>query len=275
MRARWGNHPWLSREVVPIAWCWRIERRDGVTVGLTTHDRAISVDALVHSPAPGMRPSAVGQRIGLEAASLEIEGALSGSAIAEADLADGRWDGAAVRLSVVDWEQPDRRVVIAEGRLGRVTREGQRFEALMASRDPALERPACASTSPECRAMLGDRQCRVALAPLRMRAMVTDVGEDGALQLSAHPGDGTLQFGRLRWLDGARRGIDETIIAQTGATVRTERGGDAGLTGARVELTQGCDKRAATCAERFANIANFRGEPHLPGFDLLTRYPGG
>jgi hypothetical protein len=42
-----------------------------------------------------------------------------------------------------------------------------------------------------------------------------------------------------------------------------------------VELTQGCDKRAATCAERFANIANFRGEPHLPGFDLLTRFPGG
>lgn len=275
MSARWGNHLWLSREVVPIAWCWRIERRDGVTVGLTTHDRAISVDGLVHSPAPGMRPSAVGQRIGLEAASLEIEGALSGSAIAEADLADGRWDGAAVRLSVVDWEEPDRRVVIAEGRLGRVTREGQRFEALMASRDPALERPACASTSPECRAMLGDRQCRVALPPLRMRTVVTGSGADGGWLLAAHPGEGTLQFGRLRWLEGPRQGIDELIIAQEGASVRTERGGEPLLTGARVELTQGCDKRAATCAERFANIANFRGEPHLPGFDLLTRYPGG
>jgi uncharacterized phage protein (TIGR02218 family) len=275
MSARWGNHPWLSRDVVPIAWCWRIERRDGVTIGLTTHDRAINIDGLVYSPAPGMRPSAVGQRIGLEAASLEIEGALSGSAIAEADLADGRWDGAAVRLSVVNWQDSNQQVVIAEGRLGRVTRETQRFEALMASRDPALERSACAATSPECRAMLGDRQCRVALAPLRMRTVVASVSEDGAYLLADHPGEGTLPFGRLRWIDGARRGIDETIIAQTGGAVRTERGGVAALAGARVELTQGCDKRAATCAGRFANIASFRGEPHLPGFDLLTRYPGG
>lgn len=44
---------------------------------------------------------------------------------------------------------------------------------------------------------------------------------------------------------------------------------------ARVRLTQGCDKQLATCRDRFANAANFRGEAHLPGNDLLTRYPGG
>ena len=38
--------------------------------------------------------------------------------------------------------------------------------------------------------------------------------------------------------------------------------------------TQGCDKMLATCSGRFGNVANFRGEPHLPGMDLLTRYPG-
>jgi uncharacterized phage protein (TIGR02218 family) len=275
MSGCWGNHPWLSRDVVPIAWCWRIVRRDGVTVGLTTHDRAISVGGLIHSPAPGMRPSAIGQRMGLEAASMEIEGALSGSAMAEADLADGRWDGAAVRLSIVDWQNPERGEAIAEGHLGRVVREGVRFEATMAARDPVLERPACPATSPECRAILGDRQCRVALAPLRMRTSVTALSDDSEWVLAAHPGEGTLMFGRLRWLDGPRQGIDEIIIAQEGDNLRCEREGDAALVGARVELTQGCDKRAATCAERFANIANFRGEPHLPGFDLLTRYPGG
>jgi uncharacterized phage protein (TIGR02218 family) len=44
--------------------------------------------------------------------------------------------------------------------------------------------------------------------------------------------------------------------------------------GCRVELREGCDKRFETCVSRFANAANFRGEPHLPGNDLLTRYPG-
>jgi uncharacterized phage protein (TIGR02218 family) len=44
--------------------------------------------------------------------------------------------------------------------------------------------------------------------------------------------------------------------------------------GCSIELREGCDKRFATCSGRFANAANFRGEPHLPGNDLLTRYPG-
>ena len=44
--------------------------------------------------------------------------------------------------------------------------------------------------------------------------------------------------------------------------------------GTLLELVEGCDKRLETCLSRFGNVANFRGEPFLPGIDLLTRYPG-
>ena len=44
--------------------------------------------------------------------------------------------------------------------------------------------------------------------------------------------------------------------------------------GVLVELSEGCDRSLATCAARFGNAVNFRGEPYLPGIDLLTRYPG-
>jgi len=56
--------------------------------------------------------------------------------------------------------------------------------------------------------------------------------------------------------------------------------------GDKVALYPGCDKRAPTCATKFGlaadstnfptsrgNIRNFRGEPHIPGQDELTRYP--
>ncbi|MFN7158060.1 MAG: phage BR0599 family protein, partial [Erythrobacter cryptus] len=42
--------------------------------------------------------------------------------------------------------------------------------------------------------------------------------------------------------------------------------------GTRIELREGCDHTIATCAARFANAINFRGEPFLPGNDLLARY---
>jgi uncharacterized phage protein (TIGR02218 family) len=45
--------------------------------------------------------------------------------------------------------------------------------------------------------------------------------------------------------------------------------------GDMVEIAEGCDRSLATCVARFGNAANFRGEPHLPGNDLLTRYAGG
>ena len=42
--------------------------------------------------------------------------------------------------------------------------------------------------------------------------------------------------------------------------------------GARAIAIEGCDHTLATCASRFANAVNFRGEPFLPGNDLLVRY---
>lgn len=44
-------------------------------------------------------------------------------------------------------------------------------------------------------------------------------------------------------------------------------------TGIRVKVYPGCDKRRATCRDRFANVINFRGEPDIPGKDALVRLP--
>lgn len=37
-------------------------------------------------------------------------------------------------------------------------------------------------------------------------------------------------------------------------------------------VTAGCDKQLATCRDRFANVVNFRGEPHMPGNDSLMKH---
>ena len=35
----------------------------------------------------------------------------------------------------------------------------------------------------------------------------------------------------------------------------------------------GRDKRLDTCVDRFVNVLNFRGEPYVPGADLMMSYP--
>jgi uncharacterized phage protein (TIGR02218 family) len=81
--------------------------------------------------------------------------------------------------------------------------------------------------------------------------------------------------GQLRWLTGAASGLSSTVLSSAGSELRlADESGVVGGSGDLVEIIEGCDKRFATCRERFGNALNFRGEPHLPGVDLLTRYPG-
>lgn len=259
-----------------VALCWRVERRDGVTIGLTTHDRDLTLDGLVHRAAPGMAPSAIERSDGLEADTMDVGGALTDAAIGEADLLAGRWDGARVRLFAVDWESGATIAELGEGRIGAVELGEAGYTAELAGASAALARPVVEETSAECRAELGDRRCRVAMAGRRRFARVRGIAERVVTLDATEPTAGAYAGGTLRWFGGANSGLAQAVDASDGATV-TLRAVPAfpALAGARVELTQGCDKSLATCAGRFGNAANFRGEPHLPGIDLLTRYPGG
>lgn len=260
--------------VTSMALCWALERRDGGGIGLTSCDMALMLDGNRFEPTPGMVPAAVTRSLGLDGHSGEIAGALSSDALDGEDLALGRWDGANVALTAVDWVEPDAAgIVVLKGELGTIASDGERFSAELNGAAAKLDRPVCPATSPECRANFGDKQCRVDLAGRSMAAFVASAA-GGELTLD-RPIDDKFLLGRLRYLGGANCGLATVVTAVAGNVVSIRDLPRAPVEGGcRVELREGCDKRFQTCAERFANAANFRGEPHLPGTDLLTRYPG-
>lgn len=267
---------WLAETLTTIALCWRIERRDGVAIGLTAHDRDLAVDGLVHRAAPGMTPSAIQRGEGLEPDTMDVAGALVAGAVTEADLIAGRWDGARVAVFAVDWTDTARRVALGEGRIGTVELADGGFTAELRGGAAMLDRAVAEETSPECRAVLGDRRCRVAMAGRRRFArVVAAAGRVLTLDTVAPVAD-AYGGGVLRWFGGANGGLDSAIAASDGATVTLRMPpAFAVAAGVLVEMVEGCDKSLATCAGRFGNAVNFRGEPYLPGIDLLTRYPGG
>ncbi|HEX7871855.1 MAG TPA: DUF2163 domain-containing protein [Sphingobium sp.] len=264
----------LAKPLCALAFCWRLERRDGVTIGLTSHDRTLSIGGLDYAASPGMMPSAIRQTGTLDPAVMDVEGALSADSLSAGDLALGRWDGAAVALHLTEWTEPGVLwLELARGTLGPVKQSKGAFVASLNGRKAVLGQAVAPLTSPTCRASLGDGDCRVDMAPLRHVVRVTAVagervtvpGVDGAL----HAG------GRLRWLSGSRCGLWDGIADGDAGVLALEEPPDGTIApGTAVLIEQGCDKRIATCAARFGNAANFRGEPYLPGNDLLTRYPG-
>ena len=267
----------LEPALTTIAFCWRVERRDGVCLGFTGHDRDLTIGGLVYRTAPGMLPSAVALSDGFDPGGLDVAGALTSDAITAADLSAGRWDGAAVSLFMVDWEDPGgEQVPLARGALGEVSVKGRGFEAELKGPTALLERPVVEQTSPECRAELGDKRCRVDMAGrVRMTRISAVVDEDVVEVAAAAGGTNLYAYGRMRWMTGANSGLESAILKSAGMrlTLR-EPPPRTPVVGDLVEIGEGCDKRFETCRGRFANAENFRGEPHLPGMDLLTRYPG-
>lgn len=264
----------LGKPLCALAFCWRLERRDGVTLGLTSHDRMLTVEGLDYAASPGMMPSAIRQTGSLDPAVMDVEGALSSASLSARDLAQGRWDGAEVALHLTEWTEPGVLwLELASGTLGPVRQAKGGFSAALSGRKAALGRAVVPATSPTCRAMLGDADCRVDMGSRRRVVLVAAM--DGERVLAAGLDGAPYAGGRLRWLAGPRCGLWDGIAeGEAGAVGLEEPPGEAIAPGTAVLIEEGCDKRIATCAARFGNAANFRGEPYLPGNDLLTRYPG-
>ena len=265
---------WLNEPLATIAYCWRIDRRDGVAIGLTAHDRDLEVDGFHYRAAPGMTPSAIRRGAGLDPDSMDVTGALTGAAISEADLLAGRWDGARIALLAVDWTAPRDPIMLANGTIGAVETRNGMLSAELRGAAAALDVPAVEVTSPECRAELGDKRCRVAMAG--RRRIVRVVAAEGATLTvdTTEPVPDAWGGGRIGWLTGSNSGLSDAVARSAGNAVRLWQPPRFPATGAMLEIREGCDKSIATCAGRFGNAANFRGEPYLPGIDLLTRYPG-
>lgn len=269
----------LASDLTTIALCWRVARTDGVVLGFTAHDRPLDVAGLRYEAAPGMTPSAISIGDGLEVDTMEFAGALSAAAITEADLAAGRYDGAALTVFMADWNDPAAGTLrLARGTIGAIEQRtglgGGSFSATVRGPTAAFEGLAIETCSPDCRAELGDRRCRVDLAP-RTVAARTIAGSSRDRIAVAVPAIDRFAGGRLRPLEGPNAGMDARISAIDGdGLILFEALPFAVAAGTRVELREGCDKTLTTCATRFANAINFRGEPHVPGGDVLTRFPG-
>lgn len=265
---------WFSQSLETVAVWWRIERRDGVALGLTGHDRDLMFAGLRHRTAPGMVPSAVRRTATFEPDSAEVQGALSHDAIGEADLAAGRFDGARVSMGLVDWETLHAETLFS-GTIGSVGREGEQFSAELQSLKQVLARQVVPRTSPTCRAEFCGAGCTLSAPQFTREAVLSEISADRQWVKVADIDDaGPFAFGWLRPIDGGDAGIVLRVQSAQDDWIVLERPLAAGTAaGLRVILREGCDHTIAMCSDRFGNAVNFQGEPFLPGNDLLTRYP--
>jgi uncharacterized phage protein (TIGR02218 family) len=272
----------LDSGVTTLCRCWVLTRRDGVVQGFTDHDGDVVFDGVTCRAGTGLSASEATAQLGLAVTATEIVGALNDEALSEAALAAGRYDAAGVDVYLVDWSEPALRILLTRSTLGEVRREGASFAAELRGLADRLSQESGRLYTATCSADLGDGRCGVDLEDPQYRGVgeVVSLGGTSIFVAAGLEGfaDGWFTAGKLTWTGGANEGLsvevkrhrveaDEVVVELWQAMPETISAGDA------FAVTAGCDKRFATCRDRFDNAVNFRGFPHIPGNDFVVRYP--
>lgn len=271
----------LSTGCTTVARAWAVTRKDGVTLGFTDHDRALSWGGIDFRPESGLSAKALVQATGLSVDNSEALGALSSDAISEADIEAGRYDGAEVRLWHANWTDPAERALRFRGTLGEIRRGDGAFHAELRGLSEALNRPLGRLYQKTCGATLGDPACGLDLsAPGRSADTLAGETTGGTFRLSGLSAFAPRWFehGRLSVLSGEGQGLSAIIRSDRlqGGVRMIELWQPIRATIAptdRIRLSPGCDRTLRTCRDRFANVANFRGFPSIPGEDWLMAVP--
>lgn len=271
----------LDSGVTTLCRCWRITRTDGMVQGFTDHDEDVVLGATTCRAGSGLSGSEAMQKLGLAVDGSELSGALADDTLNEDDLAAGRYDAAAVELWLADWSEPTLRVLLAEGSLGEVKREGTVFTAEMRGLSQRLAEDSGRRFTATCSADLGDARCTVDLGLAAYRgsgtvAVLSATSTFSASGLDAFP-DGWFSAGKLTFTSGANAGLGVEVKAHRNSGAVTfvlwQTMPQPIAAGDAFTVTAGCDKRFSTCHDRFNNAVNFRGFPRIPGNDFVIRYP--
>jgi len=272
----------LNSGITTLCRCWIVRRRDDVVLGFTDHDRDLVLDAVPCRADTGLSGSEATSQLGLAVQGMDISGALVADSLTEADLAAGRYDAAAIELYLVDWSDPALHVLLMKGVLGEVRREGAAFTAELRSLTHRLAEESGRRYTAMCSADLGDGRCAVDLnvPELRGIGVVTALDSVSLLRVSGLDAfaDGWFSAGKLTFTSGANDGLAVEVkihrVDTGGVTISLwQTMPEPVAPGDAFVVTAGCDKRFATCRDRFDNIVNFRGFPHIPGNDFVISYP--
>lgn len=272
----------LATGSTTVCRAWTVQRRDGVMLGFTDHDRDIVVDGVTCRADTGMTAKALQQTTGLSVDNSEAVGALSDAAITESDILAGRFDGAVVRSFLVNWASTGDSVEQFKGSFGEITRSGGAFTAELRGLTEALNLPQGFAYQPNCSAILGDARCRFdTTSPGFFAVRQIEVAEANRIfDFVAFSGfeDRWFEHGRFEMLTGEAAGLVGVVKVDrlNGTARRIELWQSLGASvavGDSFRVIAGCSKASTICRTKFANFLNFRGFPHIPGEDWLASYP--
>ena len=266
--------PWMQTDVTTIAWCWKLTLQDGEVMGFTNHDTDLVINNITYEASSGFEPTAVDTTNDMATDNLDVTGMLDSERIKTTDISNGRFDFAEVEIFLCNWVKvTDPVLILRRGTIGRISHGKNGFQAEVRGLLEAFQQAAGLAYQKQCRAQFGDSQCGLNKAAYTFTGTVTSISQDGSFSTNLTQEDDYFSYGVIRF-DRTGEEMEVKKYSQTGGGISLFLPVSSFAVGDTFSISAGCDGNFSTCKTRFSNVFNFRGEPFIPGNDLMASYPG-
>lgn len=251
--------------------CWRVTRKDGVVMGFTNHDGDLTFDGTTFEAEAGFTASMAQQALGLSVDNMEVVGALNSGFITETDLISGVYDDADIEIFLVNWQDTAQRSTEMFGSIGEVTQKGIEFTAELRSLTHRLNQKIgrVYSRDSDREGMDTATQITATVSGVITRSLFEFTG---AAQASNF-----YNRGLVTWATGNNENAQFDVKTYTNASgTATVALWDQAVSDIQVgdtfTLVASWPRTADEHKERYGDLIDFRGFPHMPGKDIITMY---
>lgn len=262
-----------AQETTFLTQCLRIERKDGLVVGVNMTSRDFYYLGELYSAREGVNPAAIESMADGAVQNTEVTGFLSEDFATEEEIVGGLWDNAYAVLFEVNYRDLSMGAMRQQsGWLGQLSAGRTMFNAELRSLAQALQQQIGDLYQPMCRARLGDAMCKVDVEALRVSGALTGVTTRRTFTDSSRTEDEDwFGAGLVRIEEGPYSGSEYEVQAfESGVFTLVLPLPFDPFVGMDYTATPGCRKRhergglfpagVSDCKDKFNNVNNFQGE---------------
>ncbi len=272
-----ANLTYLEGYELTLCMCVKLTLRTGTVLGFTDHDADLSVSGVTYRAKVGLEVGAMRWTNRLDTEETELSGIFSaetgGLTLANARL--GLYNQSAVDIYLVRWDTSALIVPLKRGVLSSIIPQGAGFTATVRSLvEPLARKRLLRVINKTCDADLFDTRCGV--TPISYNGTTDSLGAENVITDAGFAGptpDSDLVGGKVVLTSGDMTHVGNQVKSYdsgTGEIVLVRPYPKPVANGTTFTVFEGCDKKASTCKDRFSNLVNFRGYPHVPDKDNVA-----
>lgn len=267
----------INQEVLNLVRCWKITLENGNTLCFTTSNEDFVYQNEKYNSIPAYEISNLNANVDINDDSAEISNLIVNDLIKDSDILSGLYNNAKVEIFIINKDNLDAgKVSLLNGNITDIEYKDNVFIAKVSGLKTQLNKTIGDVYSPLCRCGFCSDKCKLNKNNFTFSGIVSSVINNVNFETNTttitQKSRGYFDYGIIEFTSGKNIGQKtevkqfqyNSIILASELPYKIEVGDN-------FNITAGCDKQFSTCCNKFNNAINFRGEPHLPGTDILLK----